>query len=603
MFLKNLTVIASALCLLLILGACGAKQADTSPTPVPVPAMPGTLQTAEPQRPQTTMNENNPLSAAEEAPLHLVDTFVIGGLQLSNGTGSETSNTKRMRTGYWPLESIQIEWSDDAPYSYCVAFYDDGFRFLTYLDRSKERAVFREGDIEGAGYVRFLLIPDDKAYVFSEDFTLPEGCLIKSSAAMCVFTADVPQSRGVQNLLKRAEQCVNLSYQTAALLPGQTKDIPAGAEVRGIMYSSVREESLYVPNCVSFYTYLTAMLDPNSYVYTRLSAVSNSKTYYGTVCSAFASYCYDLDAVYSTHVFGHLDGFDRMEDQSPDALQLGDMWLKENAHVGIVTEILRDETGRVAKVTISQATQPNVISKQYSRGSFQKTLNAGYVLYRYRDLESITYEELPYLRLRDEDERAPVFNRNLCPRRGDRANWPLGEAVEIDVLDREFYTAAELYRNDELFSAVTALPDNDCLVFENLPYGNYRLALTDGSRESESVSFIVVDAHVSAEAMGDGRVKISFSSQNAVPDWYAWCFPRSVESRDNGDSSGEEDPESNAETVGRYMGAAFIGILTEEERKAGCAVSTFTPGDWMIKVEFKTDFGVHSSVPIAIHVT
>ncbi len=384
---------------------------------------------------------------------------------------------------------------------------------------------------------------------------------------------DVPASEGVRNVIRRAYQGAYLTYTPVTTLPNIKEDVPAGTTVRGIAYSSVRREALYVPNCASLDSYMSAMRNPNSYLYTRVSTTPNSRGYMGTVCSAFVSWSLNLPCVYTTHQLASLEDVEAVRDQSVQGLTLGAMILHTSDHVSIVTDVVRDEAGKVIAAEISESVHPRVRSKFWTPQEItEKLLNKGYGIYRYKHIDSVPYTPSPRVPLPGETLPEPWVNPCLAPRRGDKANWRLGEPVEIDVTDGAGFTKAKLYK-DETCVSVTDLPADGVLRYDGLGYGSYRVCLTDGARDSEPVYFIVTGASITAEDLGGGRARIRFSSPNARPGWYAWCF-----------------------TSGRDEWAVKRAFpLTEAEKEAGEVITAYEPGFWRFKVEFFTEYGGYSS--------
>lgn len=514
-----------------------------------------------------------------------VDDYSVGGVYLSDGTGNETDNAQRAKTDYWPLGTIRVQWDPKAGVQYLIIYYDENYDVLKSTEFQARSKTITGKDVSGAAYVRFIFRQEDEQ-PFPEAFQLPEGCSIEADSALQIFH-DQPENEGVKNVLLRAKQCLDLSYTTKAVLPAQKGDLNPGTEVKGVIYSSTRKESLYVPNAVSFETYLTALHNHNSYIYTRISELANSRTYYGMVCSSFISYCYDLPCVYTTGQLGTLKEFERIGKQDVDHLELGDMLLKVKDHVGIVTGIDRDESGRVLRVSVTDSAKPTTRVRTFSRKGFaEKWLKNKFVIYRYSEIASVPFA---YSLWADEGF-TPRYNENLSPRRGDKANWPLGERVEIDVLDSKGYDRAELYR-DGVRYVVQSIPKNRCLRYEGLPSGKYEVYLTKGKHRSQPASFMVVDTMVEVEALGNGQVKISFASSNATPKWYAWCCT------DEAAPAWSEDGRNTREgdLSNWYLATWRAYALTDEDRSQGFVISREKPGKWHFKVEFETEYGVISS--------
>ena len=71
--------------------------------------------------------------------------------------------------------------------------------------------------------------------------------------------------------------------------------IPAYYPQQGVNYSSVRRYEKFVGDNVLFETYLSALANPRSVMYTR-SQHGQSRAmsgFYGTVCTSFAAYVYN----------------------------------------------------------------------------------------------------------------------------------------------------------------------------------------------------------------------------------------------------------------------------------------------------------------------
>lgn len=530
---------------------------------------------------------------------YAVDDLSVGGISVTDMSGNETQSANRMKTGYWPLGAVYVRWKEDSGVAYLAVFYNENYEMLKATEFSTDSGKFSGRDAEDAKYIRFLF-KKVKGGNFSEGAALPVGCVIVADKKLGT-AHDLPESAGVANVLARAELCASVTYETRAVLPNQEEDIPAGKTVTGIVYSSTREETLFVPNAVSLETYLTAMNNPNSYLYTRTVSLRNSKTYYGTVCSAYVSYCLDLPCIYTTYQLGRLDSIHAPENQSLDGLKLGDILLLEGSHVCIVIDILRDERGRVLQVTEAEATPPGIRTRTYSRKGFQERwFDHGYRIFRYEKIDSVTYEAPAWLNTENGFRAELWMNPNLCPRRGDKANWPLGETVEIDVLDAEDYTDVEVYREEELIS-VLPIPKDGCLRLKGLKSGKYFVRLSNGAKKSEPVSLIVVETQISVEDLGNGAVMIWFDTWNAIPRWVSWCFPDGKTAVAQAAENGESLTFSKAES--RYLAAANSVEITEEDRKLGCSVSSFASGVWMFKVEFETEYGIISSDFVTLKVS
>lgn len=403
---------------------------------------------------------------------------------------------------------------------------------------------------------------------------------------------DVPENIGVLNVINRAYQMAKLTYTTAADLPTQVNTeqypgyVPAGEKVTGVMYSSVRSEGLYVPQCVSLHTYMTALLNPNSYIYKKTEPEPhyNALTYYGAVCSSMVAWCYGIDDVVPTTIsFANYPGMEIIENQSPYGLKLGDMLNYAGSHIAIVTDIVRDWRGRISKIEVTDqvnySSHPMTRSRSLSPESIQSQyFDNRYVAYRYHYIYKVPYTPSPWVNLYDETGE-PVYSEFLSPRRGEDANWRLGETVEIDVMDVAEYTQAVLEKYDaadEEWDAVDtrSIPAGLLLSYASLDAGRYRAYLTDGTASCDPVHFDVMSVSVSYAA-SEGAVAVSFASDMGIPASVSFCVA---------------DPDSSD-----YRAVSSFCVLSDAEIETGAAVIPHASGTFLMKVEFKTRFGLYSS--------
>ena len=267
---------------------------------------------------------------------------------------------------------------------------------------------------------------------------------------------DIPRSAGVQNLLDRARRVTEFKWTpvqelylqetrpgVAFIAPccnGKTPKKPE--EYVGIPYSSARLANKFVGIDVTFDAFFTAVQNPTSVLYQRNNGdfydpdyhclIGNTFLCYGTVCSAFADYAYDLPIHRCTYEWGYSQEFYEVLDGTVDCLQLGDSLLINRAdgtvggHVSVVTGIGRDEQGKVRQVQISEGTEPCARSTWFTAEEFSRTLLTGggtNRVFRYRYLDSVRPPE-------------PLLSRSkgeLMLNYGDYSGYLEGETIEINI--------------------------------------------------------------------------------------------------------------------------------------------------------------------------
>lgn len=516
-----------------------------------------------------------------------VNELEKGGINSSDKPGEETGGSYRLRTSsYYVLAPIKIEWGADA-IQYSVIYYDKNFHFIGSDDYSIESRIVSANDKTGAMYARFVFKRTDGAAFTNAE--MPNYCSIKASypSLSSNVTHDVPKNIGVLNAILNAKQCREINYVTAAVLPNQASDFAKGVTIEGLPYSSSRRENLFVPNNVSFHTFLSAMTNPKAYVYTeKLDEapyyMDNARTYYGTVCSIFVGYALGLKINHTTIEWFDIDGMELIENQSAYGIELGDT-LYETGHVRMVTDITRDTRGRIVSIEVMEAAPPVVRKVNYTASSFDNLLaDRKITIYRYRYIYRTKHTQSPFVTVEDETPMiAPVFDHNVMGRYGDRFNVRRGETVVFDVLNAENYTSAVLYKDGSVYSTIT-LPSSSALEYSGLPYGTYRLCLSDGTNESVGVEFIVVDVNFSATVTGEKECTMEFSSANSTPVWTAWCD----------------------DTCGAKQSEAISADEAVEGRKVSTYKNTRYKSDiFFMKSYFETDFGIISSnyIPITMN--
>ena len=270
-----------------------------------------------------------------------------------------------------------------------------------------------------------------------------------------MLTYDQPRSAGVQNALNRARHLLETRW-TPQMELGIQKHSPGGsylysmrngkkvqnAQPIPIPYSSTRMLDGLVGVDISIDTFLSAVQNPASIVYTRNirdfdddafhCTIKNGYFAYGTVCSAFADYVLDLPIHRCTHEWGGAPEFIEKLSPSADSLSLCDTLLTTRpdghtgGHVRVVTGIARDEQQRVRMVEISEGRTVYPGSKWYPAEEINQVFVDGPKrerLFSYRYLDSV---RPPEPRMIDDDP-------SLMLNRGAFSNYHAGEPVEFNI--------------------------------------------------------------------------------------------------------------------------------------------------------------------------
>lgn len=102
--------------------------------------------------------------------------------------------------------------------------------------------------------------------------------------------------------------------------------------------------------------------------------------YYAMDCSAFVSYCWNINR----HTTNNLPGTNLgiVSKSTIDNIQIGDAINNIKSHVKLVTSVARDGNGKVTSIEIMEETPPELRKVSYSRSEFISN-NSSYYIYRY----------------------------------------------------------------------------------------------------------------------------------------------------------------------------------------------------------------------------
>ena len=344
---------------------------------------------------------------------------------------------------------------------------------------------------------------------------------------------DIPENIGVLNTILNAKQCKEIVYTPIEILPCRNNsgvaDFPADEPITGLPYSSTRIENYFVPQNVSFHTFMTALTNPNAYIYTeKLDEAPynqpNARTFYGSVCSMFVDYALGLKPNWTTMTWADIPGMHLVENRSAYGVKLGDT-LHTDGHVKLITDIVRDNRGRIESIEVMECHRPVVKRTIYTADEFDEMLYRvaePYQIYRYDYIWKCKHVQTPYVTVEDEyPMAAEEYSTNIMGRFGDKFNVRAGDDVVFDVLDAESYTHYKVTK-DESTILTNEIPEDGVITLSDVEYGKYEICLTDGDNDSISCKFIAIDCDVSVTFTSPSITTFTFSSENALPLWCAW---------------------------------------------------------------------------------
>ena len=386
--------------------------------------------------------------------------------------------------------------------------------------------------------------------------------------------------QGAINAVKKAYQLTDITFTPLLPIEYNVGTYQPDNTYRGMIYSSVKEMGTYVGNNISFHTFMTAIHNPRSKIYTEIVDESpyngkNCRSYYGTVCSGLVSYA--LDVSYGSYDFVVSDDMEELDYSDFDGFHIADV-LWRSDHVALITDVVRNQDDSVVSIEISEAVQRGCERYTVSRFSFLNSYSTKFKrAFRYKYLERNT----SYTSIREfvpvfDEERVPFeYNDDICADKGDRSCYFVGEDVVLNLLSSG--DVVEIYK-DGVYHSTINVSANEDLLLTDLDYGLYQARLLQGERCSDFTSWIMVDYAI--EPSKEDMI-IHFSSLNSDPVSISFC--NKAGSRKYPITEILSRKFTNEEVSQRYI------IVPKDKIKSDRQY---------LKITFETDFGRISTLPI-----
>ena len=360
--------------------------------------------------------------------------------------------------------------------------------------------------------------------LFLAIFTVANGQIKVEKPSLYVDDVGSP---GAQKAIKKAHQMTDLEFVPLnTIVANQNKTYQSGEKSKGLIYSSVKETNAFVGLDVSFHTFMTAMHNPRSVLYTENVSEppyhgKNAAAYYGTVCSGLVSYALGLDVYLKSYDIPQADCMMMIENQSSEGIRLADvMWKK--GHVALITGIRRNKTtGEVIRVEYCEAAHKGCrrVVKDGRKDFDQLLIDGQWKIYRYKNLEKNDYTPLTEFVAVEGEHKTPFkYNDVLCPNRGDKSCYNTGDSVVLNILNERFNRII-IYKDSQVYKRLR-IKDNLDIVLKDLPYGDYKARLVRWFDRSDFAYWIVVDVNVDVDPK---KGIVSFNSMNSTPVGLEFC--------------------------------------------------------------------------------
>lgn len=338
----------------------------------------------------------------------------------------------------------------------------------------------------------------------------------------------LPDNQGVKNMVKNAYQMARIEWTPIADFDHNQGTFKAGTKVMGIPYSSTKEIFTYVPQYVSFESYMTAVNNPRSNLYkVKLDEIpyngKNGRTYYGAVCSTLTSYACGLPYILISEYFG-MDK-ELFEDVGSgyevDKIKVGDLLQSDSkGHVMVVTRVWTNNDGDRIRFEITEEDGTCAISQNWDREFVQYWLDSHiYKAVRYRKAAEVSYTPYTdFVTLDGEEKTNYEYNKYLYPNRGNKSLYLENDEVVLNLFS-DSEVKVILYKDDKRYRTFRNVLGD--LSIGTLKYGSYKAQVKLGiTKKSEFVYFKVVNI----ENFIDRKLnRIYFSSANLTPIIISFC--------------------------------------------------------------------------------
>ena len=394
-----------------------------------------------------------------------------------------------------------------------------------------------------------------------------------------------PDTKGKEAALYRARQLTDCRWTPIRELPVFTKatspnKFPAGRENLGMLYSSPEPVDKFVFENVSFETFISALANPDSVLYNKdLAGHNHSWAYFGFVCNGLARYALNIRRRYSTKRWLTVPGMRKIADDgcyTADQIQLCDVLYahgKGPSHVAMVTDILKDETGEIRQIEVSEMVAPVGRRAQYDLDVFFEKFKL-YAICRYDYVD-----ETPMPDARDAEFLAGGVPGlpTIAVDQGNKANYRAYEDVVISTFP-EGENELEIRRGDELIETLTL--SGRSKITRHFIQGYYTVT---HKATGETVEFCVTDPKVSY-TVKDGFLTVTADA----------CDPDSMilymDFREAGAAG--HLTKRNCYYDPRCAALAKVEELTEGEKAAGTWTRKIPEDGVHFKVYFENKYGI-----------
>lgn len=384
----------------------------------------------------------------------------------------------------------------------------------------------------------------------------PDESIIKTFEYIDDLIPITDAKKIIVNANARSNQVQKIQYVPVDEIPIITnyydesyKKVKSGVSLNGLPYSSVKELDKFVPYNVSYKTFMTALNNKRSLLYSEIVSkrYSTSKygfsyngvgctSYYGIACNWQVANILGLNIPGNSFEIIAMSGMELIYDSSSEEefdfqkIEPLDI-LYRPGHICIVSNVYTNKYGLKEIIAWSEANISYCRISLYNEQMFLDRLHNGdydhpeqnvYKIYRYSYPDNgewnNSYKYSEYSRGFDNEWKNVIkYNNDICTFAGDEAKFVEGEKIVINI-NKGSYTKVVIYKNNSQVNEIT-LDDEEEIDLDVSQYcnteGHYQIKLYDGVESySEPTTFDVYKINISL----DSSKKVTFEvGANLMP--------------------------------------------------------------------------------------
>ena len=397
-------------------------------------------------------------------------------------------------------------------------------------------------------------------------------------------------SKGKEAILYRSRQLTEFEWTPVRDIPVYTKatgktKLAAGEKKKGMIYSSTEPTDKFVTENISFETFLNIVANPDSAIYNKdLDGHNNSWAYFGLVCNGLVRYALNIRRRFSTKRWATVPGMRKVADDGDykvEQIELCDVlyaYGKGRNHVALITDILRDESGKICEIEVSEAIRPTCVRVSYEVEKFYERFEL-FALWRYDFADEVP---MP-------DERQDELLKRGVPELpaiaidyGNKTNYRTYEDVVISVFAEG---ENEIEISGESGVIETLKISGKGKVLRKFDRGYYKVL---HKNSGEFAEFCVTEPELKY-SIKDGKVTIKASSKDPESKILYMEFREGARKNTAG-----KDDENNV--VIKYSTdcapLSKVEELTDEEKETGIITREIPEDAGNFKIYFENKYGV-----------